>query len=198
MTRFIGWDIWIEFTVNVERPVIRKKLWSRFVSWIRAKKRWWWAGWRKLTSSWWYYEEYEYSETEYVMSSKLDNASRTIARLIKTYLEKYSPVDKKHPDDVVMRNNVVRAWISWEYEVWYENIPYATRRNEEQSAHYNVEWNNLHFVEKAWNDHIDEYEEILDKAAEDWADELLSAYLNKSSWATTGYNWWEQTQGLYY
>lgn len=198
MTRFIGWDIWIEFTVNVERPVIRKKLWSRFVSWIRAKKRWWWAGWRKLTSSWWYYEEYEYSEIEYVMSSKLDNASRTIARLIKTYLEEYSPVDKKHPDDVVMRNNVVWAWISWEYEVWYENIPYATRRNEEQSAHYNVEWNNLHFVEKAWNDHIDEYEEILDKAAEDWADELLSAYLNKSSWATTGYNWWEQTQGLYY
>jgi len=188
MSRFTGWDIWIEFTVNVERPQYS------FVSWIRAKKKWWWKGWSRLTSSWWYWEE-----TWYWIDSKLNRASHKMAELIKSYLEEYAPVDESdYADNVVMKNNVVIHWIKWEYEVWFENIPYATRRNYEHTEHYNREWNNLNFVEKAWNDHVREYEEILDKAAEDWADELLSAYLNRSSWATTGYNWWEETQGLHF
>lgn len=187
MSRFTGWDIWIEFTVNVEKPQYH------YVSWIR-KKRWWWSGWWWYTTSWWYREA-----DWYWIDRSLNQASHDIARLIAYHLEEYSPVDKsKYADNVVMKNNIVVVWAKWEYEVWFEDIPYATRRNYEQSEVYNKLWNNLHFVERAWNNHIDEYEAILDEASENWIDELLSAYLNKSSWATTGYNWWEQTRGLHY
>lgn len=187
MSRFTGWDIWIEFTVNVEKPQYR------YVSWIR-KKRWWGSGWWWYTTSWWYREA-----VWYWIDRSLNQASHDIASLIAYHLREYSPVDKsKYADNVVMKNNIVVVWTKWEYEVWFENIPYATRRNYEQSEVYNKLWNNLHFVERAWNDNIREYEEILDEASENWIDELLSAYLNRSSWATTGYNWWEQTRGLHY
>ena len=92
----------------------------------------------------------------------------------------YAPIDEsKYKDDVVLKENI---WVffkwDWQYEVRADNIPYATRRNYENALHPQT----LHYVERSWENHLAEYQQILQKWSNVALSEIVPQLIAKS-WA---------------
>ena len=180
---FRGWDIGIDFKVDIYsniKKVSYKRTWS-----TRWAKEWSEVKWYKLE------RVIEYEKT---LNSDLLMAARDIAHLIKDYQIEYAPIDESwRKDDIVLKENIKITSDNWEFTVWTDNIPYATRRNYENNLHPDTK----HYIENSWNNHVQEYEEILDDYAEEWADRLVFSMLEKSSGATSWDNRWYQRQHLW-
>lgn len=177
------WDIWINFEIDIYDEVeyvSYKTIWS--TRWARSWSEVKWFRVEEVTEYW----------TE--LNRALLIASNDIAHLVAQYQREYAPIDEsKHKDKIVLRDNIVVRSDNWEYTVWTDNIPYATRRNYENNLHPRT----MNYIEKSWENHIQEYEDILDSYAEQWADRLLYSMLERSSGATSWDNRWYQRQHLW-
>ena len=97
---------------------------------------------------------------------------------------RYAPIDESdYRDDVVLKENIDfdRIWKD-RIIVWSSDIPYAARRNYENNLHPDTR----HYIEKSWNNHMYDYQEILDEEIKNAADDLLEnmiKWMRKSSWA---------------
>jgi len=196
---FTWWDAWIDFQVDIFQSVKVPQYWQ-VVVWqrpiykdmIRHKEVWWWSGWGGMTY-WktlvWYEDIVEtrvvWYAYEVVANELLIQATREIARQVAKHMIDYAPIDEsKYKDDVVLKENI---WITykwnWRYEVWARNIPYATRRNYENALHPQT----LHYIERSWENHLNEYQEILSDVVRWWAEALMVSELEEvvkvSSWA---------------
>ena len=110
----------------------------------------------------------------------LESAVEEIAHKVKKYMIDYAPIDEsKYKDDVVLKENI---WVfyrwEWKYEVRADNIPYATRRNYENALHPQT----LHYVERSWENHLAEYQQVLQKWSNIALSEIVPQLIAKS-WA---------------
>ena len=174
MSELSKWQIWLNFDLKLQTKVEKVKIRQRI---------WGWSSWKTRTIT-----------VDRVITDKwdvetLDNAVFEIAYRAGEHMYNYAPFDESpYRDDIVLRDNItVRQIWYWNYMVWpNEKIPYALRRNFENKLHKNKR----HYIEKSWNFHIDEYEEILKKKAEWIAQEELIKIIK---WMG---NWWSWTNWL--
>lgn len=164
-----GWDIGLSLGVN-------------FITTQKDNKKWKAKNLSELEKKW--YKVDRKSKDVNDFNDALDNALVRIANEVKNNMIRYAPIDEsKYRDDVVLKENIDFDTI-WKGRiiVWSSDIPYAARRNYENNLHPDTR----HYIEKSWNNHMYDYQEILDEEVKNAADDLLEnmiKWMRKSSWA---------------
>lgn len=174
-----GW--WIDISFKVEAPKID-------VEQVFTKQIWQWRQKYQRKSS-------VRTRTTTKTISLPNLISETIANRMADHMIEYAPRDESpRADNIVLQKDIsAREEADWVWTVG-SDLPYATRRNYENFLNPDK----TYYVESAYELHASEYDDIAREIASEYIDTLvwsMTASLNSSSWATKGYNWWDESRG---